>query len=140
MSKFLVRFSELLEDRHEHRKIAPASVKNNLRFHSMSLLKLNRSSREDPDAERIFTDNETFSSFLPSFSLSSQSLLAQTSILHSALPFLSLLITLTSSLRRIDELGAKVRVMALMSHSDGEVKYRALGTVSRLVSGSWRKS
>ncbi|PWN49897.1 ARM repeat-containing protein [Violaceomyces palustris] len=40
--------------------------------------------------------------------------------------------------RRVDQLGAKVRIMDLMSHSDPDVKFRALHTVSRLVSASWR--
>ncbi|CAO1633023.1 unnamed protein product [Parajaminaea phylloscopi] len=34
--------------------------------------------------------------------------------------------------------GAKVQVMKLMSHDDADVKFRALNTVGKLVSASWR--
>lgn len=34
--------------------------------------------------------------------------------------------------------GAKVQIMKLMSHDDPEVKFRALNTVGKLVSASWR--
>lgn len=33
---------------------------------------------------------------------------------------------------------AKITVMQLMSHGDAEVKYRALSTVGKLMSASWR--
>jgi len=37
----------------------------------------------------------------------------------------------------LTDLGAKTRVMELMSHSDGEVRYHALISVQRLVSHPW---
>ncbi|KAE8232987.1 hypothetical protein CF326_g1976 [Tilletia indica] len=40
--------------------------------------------------------------------------------------------------RRLEELGAKVKIMSLMSHPDAEVKYQALSTVGILLSASWR--
>ncbi|KAK0531643.1 H(+)-transporting V1 sector ATPase subunit H [Tilletia horrida] len=40
--------------------------------------------------------------------------------------------------RRLDDLGAKVKIMSLMSHPDAEVKYQALNTVGVLLSASWR--
>ncbi|KAN0062919.1 H(+)-transporting V1 sector ATPase subunit H [Thecaphora frezii] len=40
--------------------------------------------------------------------------------------------------KRVTELGAKQRIMALMSSDDYEVRMQALHTVSRLVSASWR--
>lgn len=40
--------------------------------------------------------------------------------------------------KRVGDLGAKVRIMDLMSHQDPDVKFRALNTVSKLVSASWR--
>ncbi|CAD6887493.1 unnamed protein product [Tilletia laevis] len=43
-----------------------------------------------------------------------------------------------SGKRRLEELGAKVKIMSLMSHPDAEVKYQALNTVGVLLSASWR--
>ncbi|KAL9933655.1 hypothetical protein V8E36_007313 [Tilletia maclaganii] len=40
--------------------------------------------------------------------------------------------------RRLEELGAKVKIMSLMSHPDAEVRYQALNTVGVLLSASWR--
>ncbi|UZJ57220.1 hypothetical protein CBS101457_006540 [Exobasidium rhododendri] len=40
--------------------------------------------------------------------------------------------------KRVEKEGGKARIMELMSHEDGEVKFYALNTVSRLVSASWR--
>jgi V-type H+-transporting ATPase subunit H len=40
--------------------------------------------------------------------------------------------------KRVEQQGGKAKVMQLMTHSDGEVKFYALNTVSRLVSASWR--
>ncbi|SPO39605.1 related to vacuolar ATP synthase subunit H [Pseudozyma flocculosa] len=40
--------------------------------------------------------------------------------------------------KRVTELGAKARIMQLMSSDDNEVRLNALHTVSRLVSASWR--
>ena len=39
--------------------------------------------------------------------------------------------------RILTDLGAKTRVMELMSHSDSDVRYRALISVQRLVSHPW---
>ena len=38
----------------------------------------------------------------------------------------------------VEKQGGKVYVMALISHEDGQVKFYALNTVSKLVSASWR--
>ncbi|KAK0545933.1 H(+)-transporting V1 sector ATPase subunit H [Tilletia horrida] len=40
--------------------------------------------------------------------------------------------------KRLDDLGAKVRIMSLMTHPDSEIKYQALNTVGVLLSASWR--
>lgn len=40
--------------------------------------------------------------------------------------------------KRVEKEGGKAKVMQLMTHSDKEVKFYALNTVSRLVSASWR--
>lgn len=40
--------------------------------------------------------------------------------------------------KRVSDLGAKGRIMELMSHPDANVKYYALHTVAKLVSASWR--
>lgn len=40
--------------------------------------------------------------------------------------------------KRVSDLGAKTRIMALMTHQDANVKYHALHTVAKLVSASWR--
>ncbi|SOV09737.1 related to vacuolar ATP synthase subunit H [Ustilago sp. UG-2017a] len=40
--------------------------------------------------------------------------------------------------KRVSDLGAKARVMELMSHPDANVKYYAVHTVGKLVSASWR--
>ncbi|GAK67100.1 uncharacterized protein PAN0_016c5326 [Moesziomyces antarcticus] len=40
--------------------------------------------------------------------------------------------------RRVGDLGAKARIMSLMTHPDPNVKYCALHTVAKLVSASWR--
>ena len=40
--------------------------------------------------------------------------------------------------KRVSDLGAKARIMQLMSHPDANVKYYALHTVAKLVSASWR--
>lgn len=40
--------------------------------------------------------------------------------------------------KRVGDLGAKTRIMDLMSHPDANVKYYALHTVAKLVSASWR--
>lgn len=40
--------------------------------------------------------------------------------------------------KRVEKEGGKAKVMQLMTHNDGEVKFYALNTVSRLVSASWR--
>lgn len=40
--------------------------------------------------------------------------------------------------KRVSDLGAKGRVMELMSHPDANVKYYAVHTVGKLVSASWR--
>lgn len=40
--------------------------------------------------------------------------------------------------KRVEKEGGKAKVMELMTHEDGEVKFHALNTVSRLVSASWR--
>ncbi len=40
--------------------------------------------------------------------------------------------------KRVGDLGAKARIMELMSHPDANVKYYALHTVAKLVSASWR--
>ncbi len=50
----------------------------------------------------------------------------------------SLFSFLLPNYRRVNESSVKVRVMDLMSHPDPEVKYRALGAVSKLISASWR--
>lgn len=39
--------------------------------------------------------------------------------------------------RTVTELGGKARVMELLSHSDADVRYRALISVQRLVSTPW---
>ncbi|KAF8494498.1 ATPase, V1 complex, subunit H [Gautieria morchelliformis] len=41
--------------------------------------------------------------------------------------------------RVIEDLGAKRRVMELMSHDNPDVRYRAIISVQRLVGGSWRR-
>ncbi|KDN52585.1 ARM repeat-containing protein [Tilletiaria anomala UBC 951] len=38
----------------------------------------------------------------------------------------------------VNESSAKVRIMELISHQDSDVKFRALNTVSKLISASWR--
>lgn len=43
-----------------------------------------------------------------------------------------------SARKRVEKLGGKTYIMALINHSDGQVKFYALHTVSRLVSASWR--
>lgn len=40
--------------------------------------------------------------------------------------------------KRASDLGAKARIMQLMTHENAEVKYYALHTVAKLVSASWR--
>ena len=40
--------------------------------------------------------------------------------------------------KQVEKEGGKARIMELMTHKDGEVKFYALNTVSRLVSASWR--
>lgn len=40
--------------------------------------------------------------------------------------------------KRIDQQGGKTYIMTLLEHSDGQVKFYALNTVSKLVSASWR--
>lgn len=40
--------------------------------------------------------------------------------------------------KRVSDLGAKARIMELMTHEDAEVKYHALHTVAKLISASWR--
>ncbi|TKY88153.1 hypothetical protein EX895_002863 [Sporisorium graminicola] len=40
--------------------------------------------------------------------------------------------------KRVSDLGAKAKIMALMAHPDANVKYHALHTVAKLVSASWR--
>jgi V-type H+-transporting ATPase subunit H len=40
--------------------------------------------------------------------------------------------------KRIEKQGGKAYIMALISHEDGQVKFHALHTVSKLVSASWR--
>jgi len=40
--------------------------------------------------------------------------------------------------KRVEKAGGKTYIMALINHSDGQVKFYALHTVSRLVSASWR--
>ena len=42
-----------------------------------------------------------------------------------------------SVIRPIAELGGKARVMELMTHSDSNVRYRALLSVQQLVSQPW---
>lgn len=39
--------------------------------------------------------------------------------------------------RVVTDLGAKTRVMELMTHTDADVRYRALLSVQRLVSTPW---
>lgn len=43
-----------------------------------------------------------------------------------------------SARKKVEKAGGKTYIMALMNHSDGQVKFYALHTVSRLVSASWR--
>jgi V-type H+-transporting ATPase subunit H len=43
-----------------------------------------------------------------------------------------------SGKKQVEKNGGKAKVMELMTHEDGEVKFYALNTVSRLVSASWR--
>lgn len=38
---------------------------------------------------------------------------------------------------KLEDLGAKARVMELMGHSDPDVKYQSLVAVQRLVSHAW---
>ncbi|KAE8225383.1 hypothetical protein CF319_g1878 [Tilletia indica] len=40
--------------------------------------------------------------------------------------------------RRLEELGAKVKVISLMSHPDTQIEYQAFSTVGILLSASWR--
>ncbi|SPO31233.1 related to vacuolar ATP synthase subunit H [Ustilago trichophora] len=40
--------------------------------------------------------------------------------------------------KRVSDLGAKARIMELMTHPDANVRYYALHTVAKLVSASWR--
>ena len=45
-----------------------------------------------------------------------------------------------STLRRVvEDLGAKRRVMELMSHDNPDVRYQAIISVQRLVSSPWRR-
>jgi polysaccharide pyruvyl transferase WcaK-like protein len=54
------------------------------------------------------------------------------------IPTLIQVLSLISALRVIADLGAKTRVMQLMTHENADVRYRALISVQRLLSQPWR--
>lgn len=60
-----------------------------------------------------------------------------TSPIHPTTPTKPLTPTHLTLNRVVTDLGAKARVMELMTHTDADVRYRALLSVQRLVSTPW---